>query len=45
MEALVLSRYLTPNDFSFRDPLEFDSWVEYVRDGYTGREFDFYQGA
>lgn len=43
LEALVLARYRTPNDLRFRCPLQFDSWVEYVRDGYTGREIDFFK--
>lgn len=43
LEALVLARYRTPNDLRFRCPLQFDSWIEYARDGYTGREIDFFK--
>ena len=45
LEALVLARYRTPNDLRFRCPLQFDSWIEYVRDGYTGREIDFFKAG
>ena len=45
LEALVLARYRTPNDLRFRCPLQFDSWIEYARDGYTGREIDFFKAG
>ena len=40
MEMLVLERYRKPRSFYHQGPLEYDSWMEYVRDGYTGRVID-----
>ena len=44
MEALVLERYRRPKDFRFNQTLEYDPWMEYVRDGYTGRVIDLMAG-
>lgn len=44
LEALVLERYRRPKDFRFNQTLEYDPWMEYVRDGYTGRVIDLMDG-
>lgn len=42
MEVLVLERYLKPRDLHFNGALADDPWMEYVRDGYTGRVIDMH---
>ena len=44
MEALVLERYRRPKDFRFNQTLEYDPWMEYVRDVYTGCVIDLMAG-